>query len=371
LSCTLLLLAGVVAACSGGGGTDPPPERSCSGAAALTAAPYAGGSLGAKQIALTFDDGPASRTEELSAYLASQGIHAGFFVNGKNVAAYPNALAKLVADGHVIGNHTQDHADLTDKVAFPVNAAGNAKLVTELTATDALIAPFVPSGRFMFRAPYGAFDARDYNVLHASAMDKYVGHIGWDIGSARTATAAADWACWQYNPQLTSKACGDLYANEIQTVGRGIVLMHDADYGNPSNHVATSGLGNTVDMVKYLVPILKARGYTFVRVDEVPAIASALPPLVVADAGADGSADASSPSDGGTSHVGQDAAPSTPAPPPASTAIDPPPAVPTATSLSASSDPCAAAASPPAAAPNAPVAPAPPPDAPARSADAH
>lgn len=359
-------MVGIVAACSGAEGDAPKPEHACSGAAALTAAPYAGSSLGAKQIALTFDDGPASRTEELSAYLASQGIHAGFFVNGKNLAAHPNALAKLVADGHVVGNHTHDHADLTDKVAFPVTAAGNAKLVTELTATDALIAPFVPSGRFMFRAPYGAFDARDYNVLHASAMDKYVGHIGWDIGSTRTATTAADWACWQYNPQLTSKACGDLYANEIQTVGRGIVLMHDADYGNPNNHVATSGLGNTVDMVKYLVPILKARGYTFVRVDAVPAIASALPPLVVADAGADGSADGGSASDGGTTHLGSDAQAPAPAPAPAE-AHATPAAAPAVTP--SSSDPCAPAAPVAPAAPAAPAAPEP--EAPARSADAH
>jgi len=360
LTFAFLATLGIVAACSGAEGGDlSRPERTCSGAQALTAAPYAGGSLGSKQIALTFDDGPASRTEELSTYLASQGIHAGFFVNGKNLAAYPNALAKLVADGHVVGNHTHDHADLTDKSVFPLNATGNAKLVTELSATDALIAPFVPNGRFMFRAPYGAFDARDYNVLHASAMDKYVGHIGWDIGSTRTASTAADWACWQYNPQLTSKACGDLYANEIQSVGRGIVLMHDADYGNPGNHNATSGLGNTVDMVKYLVPILKARGYTFVRVDAVPAIASALPPLVVADAdaGADASADASVKSEGGATHVGTaDASTS------AST-----------TSADLHAEPAAAApppADPCAPAPSAPPDPAPAPEQ-ARSTDAH
>lgn len=329
-----------VVACSGGSGATS-ADRTCSGAQALVAAPYAGTSLSAKQIALTFDDGPASRTEELSTYLASQGIKAGFFVNGKNVPSYPSAIAKVVADGHVVGNHTQDHFDMTDKNVFPVNAAGNSKLVGELTATDSLIAPFVPSGRFMFRAPYGAFDARDYSVLSASAMNKYVGHIGWDVGSARTATTAADWACWQYNPQLTTKACGDLYLKEIQSVDHGIVLMHDADYGNPLNHSTTSGLGNTVDMVKYLVPLLKAQGYTFVRVDAVPAIASALPPLVVADAGVDSgasSADASTGSSGGPLHG--DGGPSTPANVPPTTESTPGPIHP-----GAPADPCAPASS--------------------------
>ena len=74
-------------------------------------------------------------------------------------------------------------------------------------------------------------------------MNKYVGPIGWDIGGERTATAGADWACWQENPKLTSKACGDLYLSEIATVGRGIVLMHDADYGGIDNHSITSGTG--------------------------------------------------------------------------------------------------------------------------------
>jgi peptidoglycan/xylan/chitin deacetylase (PgdA/CDA1 family) len=352
LPCAIVAMLGLgaVAACSGAGAPRSEADRTCSGAQALVASPYVGTSLGAKQIALTFDDGPASRTEELSAYLASQGIQAGFFVNGKNVAGYPNALAKLVADGHVVGNHTHDHFDMTDTNAFPMNASGNAKLVSQLAATDALIAPFVPSGRFMFRAPYGAFDARDYNVLSTSAMNKYVGHIGWDVGAARTATTAADWACWQYNPQLTTKACGDLYRKEIQHVERGIVLMHDADYGNPQNHSTTSGLGNTVDMVKYLVPLLKAQGYTFVRVDAVPAVASALPPLGVADAGADSAADAAAPApvpDGGTSggggshHGTADAGPTTPTSIPPATESTPQPA----TAATAPADPCAHASS--------------------------
>ncbi len=178
--------------------------------------------------------------------------------------------------GHVVANHTHDHLDMTDRAAFPETAAGSTKLVQQVASTDALIAPFVKDGRFLFRAPFGAFDARDKSILHASEMKKYVGHVGWDIGSDRTATTAADWACWQDKPQLTTKACGDLYLAEIQKVGKGIVLLHDGDYGNVTNHSTTSGVGNTADMVKYLVPLLKARGFTFVRVDAVPAIASAI-----------------------------------------------------------------------------------------------
>lgn len=267
-----VLTVAVTAAC--GSSTEEVPTKevasTCASRAALVAGGYTGASLGPKRLALTFDDGPGNRTAELSQYLKAEGIKAAFFVNGVHIPTHPGALAQVVADGHLVGNHTQDHPDLTK---FPPGPAGDAALVKEVADTDPLIAPFVQDARFLFRAPYGAFDGRGFAALQASPMKKYVGHVGWDIGTARTNESAADWACWQNNPKLTSKACGDLYMKEIEKVGRGIVLMHDQDYGNPGNNNVNSGLGNTVDMVKYLVPQLKAKGYTFVRVDETPDIA--------------------------------------------------------------------------------------------------
>ncbi len=252
----------------------------------LSAAALFGTSLGTKQLALSFDDGPGSRTLELSTYLKNRGIAATFFVNSQcfdvgngcgNTLPAATVLAQLVADGHIVANHTRDHKDLTSLAEFPNTPAGNAAMIKELSDVDAVIAPYVPGTKFMFRAPYGGYDNRVYNVLHASAMDKYVGHIEWDIGGARTATTAADWACWQNNPKLTSKACGDLYIQETNAVGKGIVLMHDADYGNVGNTDPLNGTGNTIDMVKYMVPLLEAAGYTFKRVDQVPAVAALFP----------------------------------------------------------------------------------------------
>jgi hypothetical protein len=111
--------------------------------------------------------------------------------------------------------------------------------------------------------------------------------VKWDFGGAMTGSYAADWDCWQNTNGygvMTTQQCGDRYMREIADVGRGIILMHDADYGNPSNHDVRNGKGNTIDMVKYLidgnaalgVSGLAARGYTFVRLDEVPDIAASL-----------------------------------------------------------------------------------------------
>jgi peptidoglycan/xylan/chitin deacetylase (PgdA/CDA1 family) len=251
-----------------------------------------GMSLGQKQLALTFDDGPGQRTEELSSYLKTEGIEAVFFVNGRKLARpksplvqnediVPNpsaVLAKLRADGHLIANHTTTHSDLRSQV---IGANGGVVVYEELFQTDELIKAHVPSRTFLFRAPFGGYNQSVFDALKMTAMNKYVGPVYWEIGgySEDYPRAAADWACWQgqlknTNGTLvngtgfaTTVQCSDGYVNEIEREKRGVVLMHDP-YGWAQ--------GSTVDLVKDLVPKLKARGYTFVRADRIPQILTAL-----------------------------------------------------------------------------------------------
>ena len=217
-SALVLAVPAIAVACSGT--KDEPvtstlPTTGCidSVAQPLVAPPtrFVGTSLGPKQLSLTFDDGPGTNTIALSAWLHARGIAATFFINGKSTLGQPNAIAAVAADGHLLANHTQNHEDLRSTATFPLNAAGEAKLIAELAQTDALIAPYIENDRFLFRAPFGYFETRAYNVLHASAMDKYVGHIHWDVGSERVGSYGADWACWENDPMLTTKQCGDLY----------------------------------------------------------------------------------------------------------------------------------------------------------------
>lgn len=291
---TSLLSVGLAIGFSGCTDDNKSEPPSCVGQQALSSAPVLGGSMALKQIALSFDDGPASRTGDLSTYLKAQGIRGTFFVNNNaQQAAFITVLPQLVADGHVVGNHTKNHLDLTT-----LNAT---QIVAEVTDVDTLIAPYVPNNRFILRAPFGAWNVDVYNALQASAMKKYVGTIEWEAGDNHAPpNEAADVQCWQAD-SMTSKACGDLYVKEIETVGKGIVLMHDADYGDSNNTNVNTGKGNTVDMVKYIVPILKAKGFTFIGVDEVPDIAAALPPLPPKDAGVDAAPEGGTSSSGGGS----------------------------------------------------------------------
>src|SRR4051794_28746687 len=112
--------------------------------AVLTTTQINGSGLPAKTVVFTYDDGPDEHTLELAHYLADNGIHATFFVNGrrfcKTMAAdgtcavpvdtracddgmsqapvtnpkyYPESiLDQVIALGHRVGNHSQDHCHL-------------------------------------------------------------------------------------------------------------------------------------------------------------------------------------------------------------------------------------------------------------------
>ncbi len=268
----LSLAAIAHAGCSKSGAA--PAENDCTASQALTNGVLTGASMPLKSLALTFDDGPGARTIELSQYLKSQGIRAGFFVWGqavKNDGSGSSVLEQLIADGHLIANHTETHRSLTQHQPAVLT---DAEIVDELRQVDTAISPFVKDGKFLFRPPYGHFDAKTFDVLEKTDMKKYVGPILWDVGGTMAPpNRAADTECWKPGTLQTVTGCGDLYLKEIDNVGKGIVLMHDPyfiEQGNPES-------GGTYQMVQYIVPKLKEKGYTFMRVDEVPAIAKLLP----------------------------------------------------------------------------------------------
>ncbi len=65
------------------------------------------------KILLTFDDGPIPETtESILKILSDLKIRALFFCVGENIEKYPSLAKEIVAEGHKIGNHTYNHADL-------------------------------------------------------------------------------------------------------------------------------------------------------------------------------------------------------------------------------------------------------------------
>ena len=101
------------------------------------------------RFALTFDDGPDPRyTRRISEYLVERGHRATFFVLGRSVATHPEIAAQLVADGHEVANHGDDHRLLALSPPSAVRAQIAAAERAVQQATGSLPAR-------LFRAPHG------------------------------------------------------------------------------------------------------------------------------------------------------------------------------------------------------------------------
>src|SRR5581483_7281955 len=68
------------------------------------------GPRAAGEVALTFDDGPnVQATPAIASILDRHGVKGTFFVVGKAMAARPDVVRQLVADGQLVANHSYRH----------------------------------------------------------------------------------------------------------------------------------------------------------------------------------------------------------------------------------------------------------------------
>jgi peptidoglycan/xylan/chitin deacetylase (PgdA/CDA1 family) len=229
-----------------------------------------GGGLLPKTLCLTYDDGPGPQTRELGEYLSGEGIRVTFFVVGRHAEGRGPLLRQLTAWGHLVGNHTYSHPGLVALALAGGDVAG------ELARADAILREYAPGAVRFFRAPYGnwrekqATDSEEdkstsvvAEVLNWSGrFPDYVGPVNWDI-------SAADYDYWRRG--ATAEECARAYLEKVERVGRGIVLMHDS-----SDEEAARANNRALEATRLLVPALKARGYRFVRLDEVPQVGEAV-----------------------------------------------------------------------------------------------
>lgn len=75
-----------------------------------------------KTIYLTFDCGyELGYTETILNVLQKHNAHAAFFVVGNYIASQPELVQRMVQEGHIVGNHTWSHPDMSsiqEKSAF-------------------------------------------------------------------------------------------------------------------------------------------------------------------------------------------------------------------------------------------------------------
>src|SRR3972149_5855941 len=132
---------------------------------------------GAPEILFPFDDGPHERTTpRILAALRAHGIHAIFFTVGWRISgddpgdtARRAVLRQVLAEGHVLGNHTWNHAHLC--------MGRRQEAEREIDATGALLTALQGSEVVFFRAPYGSRCRR----LEQMLAERGLAHLHWDM----------------------------------------------------------------------------------------------------------------------------------------------------------------------------------------------
>ena len=85
-----------------------------------------------KKIALTFDDGPnPAVTPQLLDLLDRYSVPATFFLIGKFVSECPGLVQEMSVRGHLLGNHTDTHANLIFQ-----SRGGNSRRVGAMPGRD-------------------------------------------------------------------------------------------------------------------------------------------------------------------------------------------------------------------------------------------
>ncbi len=180
-----------------------------------------------RKIAITFDDGPhPSYTEQLLDGLKERGVHATFFVTGEHAKMHPDIIKRMQEEGHLIGNHTYSHIQLTPK--------NREKFKQELIDTNAVIQEITGEEVQYVRPPYGAWDKSFEKELNMFPVLWTVDPLDW---------CSSNVAC------ITEKIVDKAGENDI-------ILMHD--YFDTSVTAALKAIDELME-----------EGYTFVTVEEI------------------------------------------------------------------------------------------------------
>ncbi len=209
---------------------------------------YSGKNLNNLELSLVFLKGPSKVSEEIGHYLEEQHIEASFFVKGLHAEEEESALEKLAEQGHRLGSGGFTFTSLKD----------TEDPILELKTTDSIIAPFAYGNQFWLFGEEGSIDEDTLKQLNRAGLGKYVGPIHPDTNGTNFVT---DEKCWEKG--LTVSACAENYFNELVRIGHGIVPFHDETT-------------KTKELIEELIPELKAYGFSFVRLDQIPDLRVAL-----------------------------------------------------------------------------------------------
>ncbi len=201
------------------------------------------GESGRTEVAFTFDAGAGvGYTSEILDLLAVYDAVGTFGITGEWVEANPELTRRIVGEGHMIINHSWDHASFTG-VSTQTEPLTRDERSRQVEKTEAIVAEVADGYETQpyFRFPYGDYDRDSLDLLG-------------EIGYAYTIWWSCDTLGWMgFSPAEISARCGP----DVSRGGPGaILLMHVAEETD----------------WRALEPLIRAyleAGYSFVTIEQL------------------------------------------------------------------------------------------------------
>ncbi|MCD1259002.1 polysaccharide deacetylase family protein [Paenibacillus athensensis] len=186
-----------------------------------------------KKVYLTIDaGGPLIDVDLMLKSLKDNDVKANFFISGNNIKNNPDYLKRLVADGHLIANHTMTHKDfneLTDEQILQ-EISGFEQLYKQITGQEVV--------KF-FRFPYGHYNMHNLQLVSSLGYTS----VFWS-------TAMRDW-------EPRKNGADDPYNDIMNNLHDGnVILMHQGSKEN-------------MEALDRILKDVKAKGYEFGLVSEL------------------------------------------------------------------------------------------------------
>lgn len=190
---------------------------------------------GEKTVYLTFDAGYENGyTAEILDVLREEKVPAAFFVVGNFVEENPELVKRMAAEGHIVGNHTMHHPDMS----AISDEAGFRKEMRELE--DAYKAATGEEMLKFYRPPQGKYSEKNLEM----ARDMGYTTVFWSLA----------YVDWLQDSQPSREEALDILNRRIHP--GAIVLLHSTSKTNAK-------------ILKELIEGWKSQGYTFCSISEL------------------------------------------------------------------------------------------------------
>ena len=164
-----------------------------------------------RTLYLTFDDGPHPRiTNKVLDMLAHYNAKATFFCIGHRVAEHPDTYARILNEGHAVGNHTHRHLNgwETDDDMYMEDIHHASGYIDSK----------------LFRPPYGRMTNSQFKKTSLMGLKT----VMWTVISA------------DYEKSLSKESCAERTLNNISQ--GAIYLFHDSEKAESNMMYALSSL---------------------------------------------------------------------------------------------------------------------------------